>query len=222
MIVGELKPLAEIKNMVHGYRRILVVGCGGCVTVCQTGGLQEAETLARLLYMDDPETTVESLAVPRQCEWEFLEQLKTAIPRYEIVLSTACGIGVQAMNEYFRGIQTLPALNTRFLGMPVQHGLFVERCQACGDCMLHRTGGICPVARCSKNLMNGPCGGSKNGKCEISPEIDCAWQLIYERLKVLDQLERLLAIQPPKDWSHARDGGVRKMAREDLMLDEGE
>ena len=222
MIVGELKPFTEIKKMIRGYQRILVAGCGGCVTVCQTGGLQEAETLARLLNMDDPGTTVESLAVPRQCEWEFLEQLKTTVQRCEIIVSTACGIGVQAMNEYFREIQTLPALNTRFLGMPAEHGVFVERCQACGECMLHLTGGICPVARCSKSLMNGPCGGSKNGRCEISPEIDCAWQLIYERLKALDQLERLLGLQPPQDWSHSRDGGVRKMVREDLMLDDGE
>ncbi|MGI6549280.1 MAG: methylenetetrahydrofolate reductase C-terminal domain-containing protein [Syntrophomonadales bacterium] len=220
MIVGELKALSDIKNMVKDYKKVLVVGCGGCVTVCQTGGLQEAETLARLLALDDPGITVESLAVPRQCEWEFLEQLNPVIKGYEIVVSTACGIGVQAMNEYFRDLQTLPALNTRFLGMPVQHGLFEERCQACGDCMLHLTGGICPVARCSKNLMNGPCGGSQNGKCEISKEIDCAWQLIFDRLRELNQLDRLMILQPPKDWSQSRDGGVRKMSREDLMLDD--
>lgn len=219
MIVGELKALSDIKSMIKGYKKILVAGCGGCVTVCQTGGLQEAETLARLLAMDDPDITMESLAVPRQCEREFLEQLEPAIREHEIVVSTACGIGVQAMNEYFRDLQTVPALNTRFMGMPVEHGVFEERCQACGDCMLHLTGGICPVARCSKNLMNGPCGGSQNGKCEISKEIDCAWQLIFDRLKELSQLDRLLIIQPPKDWSHSRDGGVRIMRRKDLMLD---
>jgi len=219
MIVGELKALSEIKSMINGANKVLVVGCGGCVTVCQTGGLQEAEILARLLARDIPGITVESLAVPRQCEWEFLEQLNPMIHGFQMVISIACGIGVQAMNQYFRSIQTVPGLNTRFLGMPVEHGVFEERCQACGDCMLHLTGGICPVARCSKNLMNGPCGGSQNGKCEISPEIQCAWQLIYDRLKELNQVERLLSWQPPKDWSRSRDGGVRRMEREDLILD---
>lgn len=219
MIVGELKALPDIKAMIKGYSKILVVGCGGCVTVCQTGGAQEAGILTRLLAMESPEITVDSLTVPRQCEWEFLDQLEPAIKGYEIIVSTACGIGVQAMNEHFRDLQTVPALNTRFLGMPVEHGIFVERCQACGDCMLHLTGGICPVARCSKNLMNGPCGGSQNGKCEISKEVDCGWQLIYDRLKELNQLDKLLIVQPAKDWSHSRDGGPRKMSREDLILD---
>jgi hypothetical protein len=102
--------------------------------------------------------------------------------------------------------------------MPVQPGEFVERCQACGDCILDLTGGVCPVARCAKSLMNGPCGGSQNGKCEVNPETPCAWQLIYDRLAKLGQLERMMEIMPAKDWSTSRDGGLRKIIREDLKL----
>jgi hypothetical protein len=113
-------------------------------------------------------------------------------------------------------------LDTVLMGMPVEHGDFRERCQACGDCILHLTAGVCPVARCSKSLLNGPCGGSQNGKCEISDEIDCAWHLIYERLRDGCRLDNLLAIQPPKDWSRSRDGGPRRMLRRDLLLDDRE
>lgn len=222
MIVAELKSLEQIKEMLAGYRRILVLGCGGCVTVSQTGGQKEAEFLVRLLRHEIQAERVDCQVVPRQCEWEFLDVLETDISNYDVILSTACGIGVQAVNERYPGKQTLPALNTTFLGMPVKHGLFEERCQACGDCILHLTGGICPVARCSKNLLNGPCGGSQGGKCEISKDTVCAWQLIYDRLSALGQLDRLDVIMAPKDWSNARDGGPRRMAREDLFLDDEE
>jgi hypothetical protein len=100
--------------------------------------------------------------------------------------------------------------------------VFEERCQACGDCVLGLTGGICPIARCSKQLLNGPCGGSQNGVCEIDAETPCAWQLIYERMDARGQLDRLLEIQPPKDWSTSRDGGPRKIVREDLRKLEDE
>ncbi len=219
MIVGALKDLAEIKAMIKGYDNVLVLGCGGCVTICQTGGAQEAQVLARLLALDESAKNISNHTVSRQCEWEFLNSIKEQVEKSQIVVSTACGIGVQAMNEFFPTLATVPALNTQFLGMPVEHGVFEERCQACGDCMLYLTGGICPVARCAKSLMNGPCGGSQDGKCEINQETNCAWQMIYDRLQELGQLERLLAIQKPKDWSLSRDGGPRRMAREDLILD---
>ncbi|MGE5397258.1 MAG: methylenetetrahydrofolate reductase C-terminal domain-containing protein [Chitinophagales bacterium] len=217
MIVGDLKPLPEIIEMIAKYNRILVLGCGGCVSVCQTGGAREAETLSQLLKIEGKDA--HWLTTPRQCEWEFLDPIAEETTKYEVIISIACGVGIQAMNEKFPAIQTLPGMNTRFLGMPVKHGVFEERCQACGNCVLHLTGGICPVARCSKNLMNGPCGGSQNGRCEISPEISCAWHLIYERLKAIGKLDLLLQPQPARDWSFARDGGPRKMIREDLLLD---
>lgn len=220
MIVGELKPLEQIEEMLKGCSKVLVVGCNGCVAVCQTGGPREAESLARLLRLKGIEA--DWAWVPRQCEWEFLEQLRDRLEGYRTVLSTACGIGVQAVNQYYQEILTLPALNTTFLGMPVEQGFFAERCRACGDCMLHLTGGICPVARCAKNLMNGPCGGSQNGRCEVASEVECAWHLIYERLRKLGRLDDLLAIRPPKDWSSAGHGGPRKMVKEELIFDSEE
>ena len=102
--------------------------------------------------------------------------------------------------------------------MPTEHGVFEERCQACGDCVLGLTGGICPIARCSKQLLNGPCGGSQNSVCEIDPELPCAWQLIYDRLAAMGKLELMLEINEIKDWRTTRDGGPRKIVREDLRL----
>ncbi len=98
--------------------------------------------------------------------------------------------------------------------------MWEERCQACGNCILDLTGGICPIARCSKQLLNGPCGGSQNGVCEIDPEVACAWQLIWERMSALGLLDQLMELQPPKDWSTSRDGGPRRIIRDDLRLPE--
>jgi ferredoxin len=222
MIVAEQKPLAEIKAMLAPYERVLIVGCGTCVTVCFAGGEKEVGILASALRMatkiDGHPKLVDEATVQRQCEWEYLDTLKDRIGEYDVILSLGCGIGVQALVERFPQARVLPGLNTSFLGLPVEQGLWSERCAACGDCILDKTGGICPIARCAKQLLNGPCGGSQNGKCEVNPDLDCAWQLIYDRLKALGQLDLLLEITPPKDWSTSRDGGPRKIIREDLRL----
>ena len=109
----------------------------------------------------------------------------------------------------------MPGINTDFLGANLDVGEWAEYCQNCGDCVLADTGGICPIARCSKSLLNGPCGGSANGKCEIDPTVDCAWQLIYDRMKALGRLDRLSEVHPPKSWKTSRDGGPRRLVRED-------
>jgi len=100
----------------------------------------------------------------------------------------------------------------------VEQGLWSERCQACGNCVLHLTGGICPIARCAKSLLNGPCGGSQHGHCEVGSDLDCAWHLIVDRLREQDRLELLMEIQPPKDWTTSRHGGPRTIVREDLRM----
>ena len=84
-----------------------------------------------------------------------------------------------------------PANNTLFLGQVERVGMFHEYCRMCGDCVLGSTGGVCPVTKCAKSLVNGPCGGQKNGKCEVNPDNDCAWILIYNRLEALGQLDKL-------------------------------
>jgi ferredoxin len=224
MIVGEQKPLAEIKQMLAGFHKVLIVGCGTCVTVCMAGGEKEVGILASALRMstrlDGNAIECDEAVVQRQCEWEYIDPLGTRLPNYDAVLSLACGIGVQTLVQRFPNIWVVPGLNTTFLGMPPEQGVWEERCQACGECILDKTGGICPIARCSKQLLNGPCGGSQNGVCEVNPQTPCAWQLIYERMSAMGKLERLLEIQPPKNWSAARHGGPRRIVREDLRLPE--
>jgi ferredoxin len=222
MIIAEQKPLQEIKKLIHDSDKVLVVGCGTCVTVCFAGGEREAAILASSLRigtkLDGEGKDVGHATVQRQCEWEYLDQIEAQVKKADVILSLGCGIGVQAIAEHFPDAWVVPGLNTTFLGLPIEQGVWAERCAACGDCLLGMTGGICPIARCSKSLLNGPCGGSENGHCEIDPEVDCAWQMIYDRLNKLDKLEMLLELRPPKNWRTARDGGPRRIIRDDLRL----
>lgn len=226
MIVAEQKPLEEIKELIGDAQKVLVVGCGTCVTVCFAGGEREAQILASSLRMssklEDHPQDVTDITVQRQCEWEYLDPIGEEVKGADVVVSLGCGIGVQAIAERFPDTWVVPGLNTTFMGLPEEQGVWSERCAACGDCLLGLTGGICPIARCSKSLLNGPCGGSEDGHCEIDPDTDCAWQLIYDRLERLGKLEMLMKIQPPKNWSTSRDGGPRKIIREDLRLVEEE
>lgn len=222
MITAEQKPLEEIRQMLGPYGKVLVLGCGTCVTVCFAGGEKEVGILSSSLRMatrldGDPKEILEA-TVQRQCEYEYNEEVADQLRDADAVLSLACGIGVQTLSEQFPDAIALPGVNTTFLGQPTEQGVWAERCQACGNCLLDKTGGICPIARCSKTLLNGPCGGSQDGKCEINAEIECAWQLIYDRLKALDRLEWVLEIEPAKDWSTSRHGGPRQIVREDLKL----
>lgn len=222
MIIAEQKPFAEIKGLVGQAQKVLVVGCGTCVTVCFAGGSREAAILASSLRMasklEGEPKDVTDVTVQRQCEWEYLDTIAEQVSEADVVLSLGCGIGVQAIAEHFPRVWVVPGLNTTFLGLPAEQGVWVERCAACGDCILGLTAGICPIARCSKSLLNGPCGGSQNGHCEVDEEIPCGWQLIYDRLKALGKLEMLYEIRPPKNWRTSRDGGPRKIVRPDLRL----
>src|SRR5574341_1322191 len=222
MIVAEQKPLDEIKALVGDAQKVLVVGCGTCVTVCFAGGSREAQIVSSSLRMasklDGKAKDVTDATVQRQCEWEYLDQIAEQVRDADVVLSLGCGVGVQAIAEHFPDAWVVPGLNTKFMGLPLEQGVWAERCAGCGQCLLGLTGGICPIARCSKQLLNGPCGGSSKGKCEVNPDIECAWQLIYDKLKAQGRLSLLLEITPPKDWRTSRDGGPRKIVRDDLRL----
>ena len=222
MIVAEQKKLDELKTLIGEAQNVLVVGCGTCVTVCFAGGAREAAITAASLRMATQlagtPKGITDVTVQRQCEWEYLDTIQEQVQAADMVLSLGCGIGVQAIAEHYPETWVVPGLNTSFLGLPTEQGIWAERCAACGDCILGLTGGICPIARCSKSLLNGPCGGSEDGHCEINPDIDCAWQLIFDRLKAKDKLHLLMEIQPPKNWRTARDGGPRKIIRDDLRL----
>ena len=177
-----------------------------------------ASSLRMSTKLDQNAKDVTHATVQRQCEWEYLDQVADQVSSVDVVVSMGCGIGVQAIAEHFPNAWVVPGLNTTFLGLPTEQGVWDERCAACGDCILGLTGGICPIARCSKSLLNGPCGGSEDGHCEIDPEIPCAWQLIYDRLESKGKLEVLMDLQPPKNWSTSRDGGPRRIVRQDLRL----
>ena len=222
MIIAEGKPIKEILDMIAPYDKILLVGCKGCVTVCSTGGEKEVGILGSALRLarqaQGKPLEVKEITLERQCDTEYLEPMREDIDRYPAILSLACGAGIQFLAEKFRKHPVLPGVDTQFIGVAEEQGVWTERCQACGNCVLDRTGGICPVARCSKSLFNGPCGGSKGGKCEIDSQVDCGWQLIYDRLKELGQLDKLEIVLPVKDWSKNRDGGPRKRVREDLKI----
>lgn len=219
MIVGEQKPLEEIQQMISGIDNLLILGCGTCVTVCLAGGEKEVATLADLLRLKGAPASITEATVERQCDEEFFQDVRQQIAAADAVLSMACGAGVQLMARLFPEKCIYPAVNTRFIGLVEEQGKWLESCLACGDCKLGRFGGVCPVARCSKSLSNGPCGGSADGKCEVDPEnIECGWQLIYDRLEKLGQLENLTEIEEPNDFSTAHDGQPRRLDRKDMHL----
>jgi len=221
MITAERKPMEEILEYINPYNRILLVGCNECVTVCAAGGRKEVGLLSAALqmaYMKEGRTLeVKEITLERQCDPEYVEELVTQIDRAEVVLSMACGCGVQEIAKRYAKKPVFPAVNTKFMGASERQGVWAERCRGCGDCLLGLTGGICPIARCSKRIMNGPCGGSTKGKCEISPDVDCAWNLIWERLKELGLEKKYEEITAAKDWRPSWHGGPRKIIREDMV-----
>ncbi len=208
MITGEQKPFEEIWNMVKDFKKVLVFGCNTCVAICHAGGGKEAEILASLLRMraaqEGAAIEINHAAVERHCEPEFFQPVMDNVRTHDLILSTACGVGVNLLSENIGSIPVFPAINTEFFGAVPRAGEFTELCAGCGNCILHLTGGICPIARCSKSLLNGPCGGTNNGSCEVSPDIKCAWVQIYDRLKQLNRLDLMKEINEAKDWSKAQ------------------
>ena len=222
MIVAERKPIEELLQMTDPFDKILLVGCKGCVTVCNAGGEKEVGILASAFRIarkkNDREIEIDEITLERQCDPEYIAQLEQPIKNngYDAILSMACSVGPQFIARAYDDQVVMPALNTCFMGGALEHGVWAEFCQGCGTCVIHNFGGLCPIARCAKSLMNGPCGGSSGGKCEISPETDCVWHLIYERMGRLGQLDKMGKVVMFKDGTTSRDGGPRKMVREDL------
>jgi ferredoxin len=222
MIVANRKGFEDILRMIAPYSRILLLGCNECVTVCAAGGAKEVAVLASEIKLyrakEGRPAEIREHTLERNCDREYVESLKPFIDDYEAVLSMACGCGVQFVGEGYPHKLVFPAVDTTFDGVTEEHGVWSERCQGCGNCVLDRTLGVCPVTRCAKSIFNGPCGGSQGGKCEVDKETPCAWQLIVDRYKAMNMMDRFLDIQPVKDWSTSRDGGPRKRVREDLRI----
>lgn len=208
--------------MMAPFKKVLLVGCKGCVTVCNAGGIKEVGILASALKIarkkEGDEVEVDEITLERQCDPEYIEELEKPMKNngYDAVFSMACSVGPQYITKHFPEARVFPTLNTTFIGGSLEHGVWAEFCQACGNCIIHEFGGICPITRCAKSLMNGPCGGSAEGKCEISQEVDCAWHLIYDQMERLGMLDKMAQHYDFKDWTTSRDGGPRKIVREDL------
>jgi len=222
MIVADKKPIEEIVEEFGQVKNLLIAGCNECVTVCEAGGKKEVGILASALRMyflnQGREVKIDEVTLERQCDHEYLEEIRNMVDQYDAVVSMACGVGIQFLAEEYPKLPVYPGVNTCFMGATEKRGLWVERCQGCGQCILAKTGAVCPITRCAKRLMNGPCGGSTKGKCEISQDTDCAWQLIIERLRMLGRLDEYEKLFPIKDWSTDRAGGPRKVVREDIQL----
>lgn len=206
MIVAERKPFAEIKEMLQGYKKVLNVGCGTCVSVCLTGGEKEVEVLNTELEMarrlEDNPIDIHGATIERQCDREYLAELDALIEEgeFDALLSMACGVGIQFLAERYPNIPTFPAVDTSGLAVNQAVGWYEERCRSCSQCVLGHTGGICPITLCAKGLLNGPCGGTNLGNCEISNEQPCAWYRIYQRLKGQDRLDAIRKLNTTRGW----------------------
>jgi len=217
MIVGDPKHIAEIASSIAAHENILVLGCGSCVTVCRAGGDAEAHDLARRLahpqHHMGPPPSFSVDTIDRQCDRDVLEAFLHVPEGTDAILSLACGVGVQIVADLVDPLPVIPALSTTFMGGADEPGIWREKCSGCGDCLLSVTASICPITRCSKSLLNGPCGGSHSGSCEVDPDIPCAWILIYERLKKQDRLHLMTEIREPRDWSTAGGSAPRSRSR---------
>jgi hypothetical protein len=211
VIVTAQKPLDEILDFLIPYKSILIAGCDGCTQPPR--GLREARTLAQLLELGgklrEKDFNFKVITLPKQCDsYLTLTPLQPQMKDMEAILSLACGLGVQTIAQVLPDLPVFPAQNTLFIGSEIREdNTLEERCAACGDCLLALTGGICPIARCAKSLLNGPCGGSQHGKCEIDPEKDCAWDLIITRLDKLGRLSALDEIRPPRNFGEVMRPG---------------
>ncbi len=205
MIVAEQKPIEEIMKMLHGFTKVLNLGCGGCTSICLAGGQKEVDTLSHDLRQKYADTgaaiEIGEHTIERQCNADFFFHLDDLVKEYQAVISMACGAGVQFVADRYPALPIFPALNTTFVGVDLDVGWYEENCRTCGDCVLGDTAGICPVTRCAKSLFNGPCGGTRlNGSCEVDKELPCAWYEIHQRLKSQDRLELITKVRPAREW----------------------
>ena len=211
--ITALKPSEEIMQCLEKCQKVYLIGCGTCATLCHTGGKSEVLEMKGKLEASGKKVTgwmVISTACYELTKYALQEEAEN-IAAADCILAMTCAVGVQTISLHLKESKPVyPALNTLFLGMEESPGHFTEVCLQCGSCVLGRTAAICPLVRCSKSLLNGPCGGSAGGKCEISSDVPCAWQLIYDRLAEMGRLDELEEIEPVKDWSVSLSGGPRK------------
>lgn len=221
MIVAQRKSIPELVDILKDHKKVLVLGCGTCVTVCLAGGEREVSIISSALRiasrLNNLSLEIEELTIERQCDNIFIEKAAEAISKNDVVLSLGCGAGVQAIAERYNK-PVYAGLDTEFIGILEERATWTEKCNACGKCVLHEYGGICPVTRCAKHMLNGPCAGSREDRCEVRPDRQCAWQLIYQRLKSIGELDKMKVVKAPKDWKASLHGGCRVIVREDHRI----
>lgn len=191
MIITSKKPIEELMAMIGDAKRIGLVGCSSCATACATGGQKEINELTKYLESQGKEVVVSAIAEYCCMNLGVRGTLKPFQDKnLDCVIGMSCGDGVQVIANNIN-VPVYPSNNTMFLGEAKKLGLFEEACHLCGDCVLGSTGGVCPISRCAKSLVNGPCGGTKNGKCEVCPDMECGWERIIQRLKAQGRLDVL-------------------------------
>ncbi len=199
--ITKQKPLDEIKEQLAKFDRPFIVGCGTCTTMTKTGGIEQVlEMKGRLQEMD--KLVSGWTVIPTACDemtGAVMKENTRAIQNANCVLAMTCALGVHRMSLYIDR-PVIPALDTLFIGVEESPGYFRESCAQCGQCILGETAGICPMTACHKGLVNGPCGGTNNGKCEVNKERDCAWTVIYQRLKEQGRLDLMRKYHPPRDF----------------------
>jgi hypothetical protein len=210
--ITEQKPFEEILRSLEKSKTVFLIGCGTCATMLHTGG--KSEVLAMKEKLEEAGKKITGwMVIPTTCDQlteVALAECSNAIIEADSILVLSCAFGVQTVG-FYSDYQVYPALNTLFVGKEEGPGHFIDVCTQCGNCVLATTAGICPLVRCAKSLLNGPCGGSVDGKCEVDPDTPCAWQAIYDRLATQDRLDELEEIEPAKDWDTSQSGGPRRI-----------
>jgi len=202
MIISERKPVEELLDFLKGKEKVVISGCSLCATACKVGGEEEILKLKEVLEQNGKEVIAYKVFDP-SCNYlkvrKDIKEIKNEMGQADALVSLSCGDGTQTVAKLC-DIPVYPGTNTLFIGEIERVGQYQEACLACGDCQLGWTGGICPITKCAKSLVNGPCGGAKDGKCEVNPETDCAWILIYKKLKEQDRLDNIREIKNNRDY----------------------
>jgi len=204
MIITKKREFKKLMENLKNYDSLFLVGCSECASLCGTGGEPELESLKETLEAEGkkvtgtllPKTGCQTLGTKIE-----LKKDKDACAAADAIIVLSCGAGTQSAVEIFPDKPVYPANDTLFLGNMTRFQMFDERCSLCGECVLDKTGGICPVTACPKGLLNGPCGGTNDGKCEVSTDIECGWVRIYERMKRTGQIQEMKKPLKPKNWS---------------------
>ena len=202
--ITKQKSLEEIEQQLDGFDRVYIAGCGTCATMTKTGGREEVLKMREQLQELDKLVTG-WIVIPTACDEMTAVAIKEnngAIQNANCILVMTCALGVHKVSTYIDK-PVIPALDTLFIGVEDGPGYFHEVCAQCGQCVLGETAGICPLTACHKGLLNGPCGGTDNGKCEVDKEKDCAWTLIYQRLKEQSRLDFMRKYHSPRDCNVA-------------------